>query len=57
VLNFRKQKMNEKLHEAVIELHNVARLIEETIGRGQLSEDVRRCADRLNVLINPVKDN
>jgi hypothetical protein len=58
VLNFRKQKMNEKsqqLNDAVVQLHDIARLVEQTIGSGLLSEDIRAAADRLNVLINPVK--
>jgi len=36
---------------AVMELHNIARQIEQKIGSGQLSEDVRKCADRLHELI------
>lgn len=48
--------MNEKLHDAVIELHDIARLIEKEIGTGQLSEDIRSTADRLNVLINPIRE-
>jgi hypothetical protein len=56
VQNFLRQRMNEKLHDAVIALHDLARLIEQEIGTGQLSEDIRHCADRLNVLINPVKE-
>ena len=39
------------LDEAVMALHNIARLIEREIGRGLLSEDVRDCADRLHRLI------
>jgi hypothetical protein len=46
--------MNEKLHDAVIALHDLARLIEQEIGTGQLSEDIRSCAGRLNTLINPI---
>jgi hypothetical protein len=38
------------LVDAVIKLHDVARLIEEAIGHGQLSDDVRKCADRLHDL-------
>lgn len=38
------------LVDAVITLHNVARLIEEAIGHGQLSDDVKKCADRLHDL-------
>jgi len=39
------------LNEAVIALHNVARLVEKEIGLGLLSEDIRDCADRLHQLI------
>lgn len=39
------------LNEAVIQLHNVARTVEQEIGRGQLSDDIRDCADRLHKLI------
>lgn len=51
------------LVDAVITLHNVARLIEEAVGRGQLSDDVRQCADRLHALslvdnkISPITQN
>ena len=38
------------LDQSVMELHNIARLIEQRIGQGQLSEDVRKCADRLHEL-------
>jgi hypothetical protein len=41
---------NLDLVDAVITLHDVARLIESAIGRGQLSDDVRKCADRLHDL-------
>ena len=39
------------LDEAVIQLHNVARQVEKEIGRGQLSDDIRDCADRLHKLV------
>ena len=47
--------MNEKLHDAVIQLHNIARLIESEIGRGLLSDDIRDCANRLHTIVRPVK--
>lgn len=47
--------MNEKLHNAVIELHNIARLVESEIGRGLLSDDIRDCANRLHMLTQPIK--
>lgn len=36
--------------DAIIELHRIAALIETKIGKGQLSEDIRNCADRLHEL-------
>jgi len=36
--------------DAIIELHRIAALIENKIGKGQLSEDIRNCADRLHML-------
>jgi len=39
------------LNEAIIQLLDIARLIEHDIGTGQLSEDIRRCADRLASVI------
>lgn len=45
------------LYEAIIQLHDVARTVEKQIGTGQLSEDIRNCADRLNTLIKEVSKN
>ena len=39
------------LDEAVIQLHYAARTVEQEIGRGQLSDDIRDCADRLHQLV------
>jgi hypothetical protein len=39
---------NLKLVDAVIALHDIARLVEEEVGRGLLAEDIRNCADRLH---------
>jgi uncharacterized protein YpuA (DUF1002 family) len=39
------------LDQDVIELHNIARRIEKNIGQGQLSDDLRHVADRLNALL------
>ena len=36
--------------DMVIQLHNIARLVESQIGQGQLSADIRGCADRLHEL-------
>ena len=43
--------MYEELRQSVIELHDIARLVEQGIGQGQLSLDLRDCADRLAVLL------
>lgn len=43
-----------ELDQSVIDLHNIARRIEELVGNGQLSDDVRKCADRLNQLLRPL---
>jgi hypothetical protein len=45
------------LDEAIIQLHDVARAVEQQIGTGQLSEDIRNCADRLNIVIKEVLKN
>jgi hypothetical protein len=34
--------------DAVIALHEIAKTVEQEIGRGQLSDDIRNCADRLH---------
>jgi hypothetical protein len=39
-----------ELVEAVITLHDIARLVEAEIGRGNLSDDIRGVADRLHAL-------
>lgn len=43
--------MYDKLNDAVIQLHNIARIVESEIGIGKLSDDIRSAADRLNMLI------
>ena len=42
------------LDEVVIKLHDLARMIEREVGQGQLSDDVRKSADRLANLIKRV---
>jgi hypothetical protein len=39
------------LEQAVIDLHDIARAIEQQVGRGNLSDDIRQCANRLAFLI------
>ena len=41
-----------ELDQAVIDLHNIARQLEQVLGQsGLISEDIRKCADRLSVVI------
>jgi hypothetical protein len=40
---------NLKLVDAVIQLHSIARLVEEEIGIGALYNDIRSIADRLHL--------
>ena len=42
--------MDFELEYAVIRLHDIARLIEQNVGVGELSQDIRKCADRLSDL-------
>ena len=44
-----------QLSDAVIKLHEIARMIESQVGRGLLSDDVRNCADRLHMITRPIK--
>jgi hypothetical protein len=48
------RKKMTNLDQAVIELHNIARTIEQEIGTGKLSIECRRLADRLSDVIKPI---
>ena len=48
--------MDAQLSQAVIDLHNIARILESNIGSGSLSEDIRKCADSLHTLNSPTKE-
>mgnify|MGYP003343323414 CR=1 FL=1 len=39
------------MQQEIIRLHDIARKIEQNIGVGQLSEDIRKAADRLSDLL------
>jgi hypothetical protein len=41
---------NLDLVDAVIKLHDIARLVETEVGHGNLSDDIRGVADRLHAL-------
>lgn len=47
----------QELNQAVVELHNVARTIEQHLGVCRISIAVRRCADDLVKELHPVTDN
>lgn len=51
--------MNNDLTQAVVDLHNIARLIERDIGTGELSHQIRDAADTLVSLMRymPQKPN
>jgi hypothetical protein len=38
------------IEQAIIDLHWIARLVATKIGQGQLSDDIRKCADRLHTV-------
>ena len=40
-----------ELQERIIQLHDIARAVEQEIGTGQLSEDIRKAADRLHEVL------
>jgi hypothetical protein len=40
-----------ELKDEIIKLHDIARKIEKELGVGQLSEDIRKAADKLNTLL------
>lgn len=42
------------LESTVINLHDIARLIEQQIGKGTLAADVRKCADQLSNILSPL---
>lgn len=51
------EEINMTLDEAIINLHDIARLIEKEIGKGNLSDDIRQCANRLNFVIKEKPTN
>lgn len=42
---------NTTLEDRVIELHDIARQVEQEVGTGALSKDLRAVADRLNEML------
>ncbi len=46
---------DDQMADAVIKLHDIARMVESKIGRGLLSDDIRDCANRLHMITRPIK--
>ena len=44
--------MDFEIEYAVLRLHDIARLIEQKVGKGALSDDLRALADRLHETVN-----
>jgi hypothetical protein len=42
-------------NDEIIKLHDIARLVEQKLGVGELSKSIRQCADRLNEVAKEVK--
>ena len=40
-----------ELKDRIIQLHDIARAIEQEVGQGQLSQDIRKAADRLHEVL------
>jgi hypothetical protein len=55
VNNKERTMQDDQMADAVIKLHEIARMIESKIGQGLLSNDVRDCANRLHVISRPIK--
>ena len=43
---------NYELEDKIIQLHDIARVVEQQVGVGQLSDDIRNVADRLSEILN-----
>jgi hypothetical protein len=55
VNNKERTMQDNQMADAVIKLHEIARMIESKIGQGLLSDDVRDCANRLHMISRPAK--
>jgi hypothetical protein len=44
-------RREDELEDAIVALHDIARVVECEIGTGNLSRDIRECADKLNKVI------
>jgi hypothetical protein len=44
-------RREDELEDAIVALHDIARIVEQEVGTGKLSKDIRKCADRLNDII------
>jgi hypothetical protein len=53
--NKERTMQDDQMADAVIKLHDIARMVESRIGRGLLSDDIRDCANRLHMITRPIK--
>ena len=44
------EETNFDLRDVVVQLHYLARIVEQQVGQGNLTDDIRNCANRVNVL-------
>ena len=51
-----KEKRMMDLAQDIINLHDIARHVEQEFGISKVSIDIRKCADRLNELVNPIPE-
>lgn len=45
---------NPEINDQIVRLHDIARVVEKEIGIGELSKEIRDCADKLSELANAV---
>ncbi len=48
---------DDQIADAVIKLHDIARMVESKVGQGLLSADIRDCANRLHMISRPIKSS
>lgn len=44
-------RREDQLEDAIVALHDIARVVEHEVGAGKLSKDIRKCADKLNEVL------
>jgi hypothetical protein len=57
VNNKERTMQDDQIADAVIKLHDIARMVESKVGQGLLSADIRDCANRLHMISRPIKSS